>query len=579
MIDRDRKTIHSSNTLKSMSDIFKNRSAWSYYLQYYHPVDRYLVFGFILSIAQSFIIIPIAMLIQLIFDGIMPSGNFLYLVLAGLAVIILYMTDGGTGLWTRKIFLEKSKFIIQQVRDQLVQKCFAFSRSYYSQQDLAKLHTHIVQDTERVDVMTNAILVQLIPCLCGSLVLIALLAILNTLLFLILILLIPLVVWISGLINKKVKLKVHQFHRSFEMFSKGIWSVLSRMDLTRIQSAEQFERERQRENLDHLRNVSGRMAWLRAAYTSVQGTMVAITSIVILIAGGKTISSGMMTLGELIAFYAVFSLLRSRLMIISSVIPSVIEGNESLKSLHTLLKADAERPYTGTRKIKFQGKIMLDSIFFQYNESPVLKNISLIIEPGKTTAIIGPNGSGKTTIANLILGFYAPQKGCLYADDTPYIELKISELRRYMGVVTQNPILFSGTIAENISYGMQEKQSDQIIHASQLALAHEFISAFPDGYQTIIGEGGALISGGQRQRIAIARALLRNPELFILDEPTNHLDATAVSTVMNNLKTIRKSPTIVIISHNIEIAKDADQIIVIEDGQIIADRRDQIDFP
>jgi len=579
MIDRDRKTSHYSNTLKSMSDIFKNRSAWNYYLRYYHPVDRYLVFGLVLSIAQSFIIIPIAMLIRFIFDRILPSGNFLYLVLTGLAVIILYMIDGGAGLWTRKIFLEKSKFIIQQVRNQLVQKCYAFSRSYYSQQDLAKLHTHIVQDTERVDVMTNAILVQFIPCLCGSFVLITLLAILNTMLFLILILLIPLMVWISSLINKKVKLKVYQFHRSFEMFSKGIWSVLSRMDLTRIQSAEQFERERQRENIDQLRKVSGRMAWLRAAYTSMQGTMVAITSIVILIAGGKNVSSEMMTLGELIAFYAVFSLLRSRLMIISSVIPSIIEGNESLKSLHRLLKTEAERPYSGNQKIKFQGKIMLDSIFFQYNESPVLKNISLIIEPGKTTAIIGPNGSGKTTIANLILGFYAPQKGCLYADDTPYTELKISELRQYMGVVTQNPILFSGTIAENISYGMQEKQLDQIIHASQLALAHEFISAFPESYQTIIGEDGVLISGGQRQRIAIARALLRNPKLFILDEPSNHLDATAVSTVMNNLKTIKKSPTIVIISHNIEIAKDADQIIVIEDGQIIADRRDQIDFP
>ena len=182
--------------------------------------------------------------------------------------------------------------------------------------------------------------------------------------------------------------------------------------------------------------------------------------------------------------------------------------------------------------------------------------------------IVGPNGSGKTTIANLVLGFYRPQDGQIFADEHPYDELDIPHLRRQIGVVSQNPIIFPGTILENILYGCAEKQFEQVIHAAKLSTAHEFITNLPDGYQTFVGKNGLLLSGGQRQRIAIARAFLRTPKLLILDEPTNHLDSNAVKQVMENVKSFEGSPTIISISHDMEIARHSDWIYLLQNGKV-----------
>jgi len=277
-----------------------------------------------------------------------------------------------------------------------------------------------------------------------------------------------------------------------------------------------------------------------------------------------------MTLGELLSFYTAVALLRTHLNTISSCVPQIIEGNESVTTLFSLLETKDSRPYSGARQIAFSGKITLELVHFQYKDHPVLHDINLTIHPGTTVAIVGPNGSGKTTIANLILGFYRPQTGRLCADDHPFDELDIMHLRRHIGVVTQNPIIFPGTILENITYGCPDVSSQQMVRASELATAHEFIQELPQGYDTFVGEGGVLLSGGQRQRIVIARALLGQPKLLILDEPTNHLDEAAVRQLMNSLKRLDSVPTTIIISHDMDIGREAQHVYVLQKGRIAA---------
>jgi ABC-type bacteriocin/lantibiotic exporter with double-glycine peptidase domain len=346
--------------------------------------------------------------------------------------------------------------------------------------------------------------------------------------------------------------------------------VLQMMDLTRIQSAEHFETERQRKNFEELRLTSGHMAWLRSAYSLVQNTIVASSGVVIMTVGGGAVATGYMTLGELLSFYTAVALLRTHLNTISSCIPQIIEGNESLATLFSLLDTKDSRPYSGARQIAFSGKITLESVHFQYKDHPVLHDINITIHPGTTVAIVGPNGSGKTTIANLIIGFYRPQKGRLCADDHPFDELDIVHLRCHIGVVMQDLIIFPGTILENITYGCPDVSTQQIVRASELATAHEFIQELSQGYDTFVGEGGVLLSGGQRQRIAIARALLRQPKLLILDEPTNHLDETAVRQLMNNLKKLDTIPTTIIIGHDKEIMREAEHVYLLQEGRIVA---------
>jgi ABC-type bacteriocin/lantibiotic exporter with double-glycine peptidase domain len=202
----------------------------------------------------------------------------------------------------------------------------------------------------------------------------------------------------------------------------------------------------------------------------------------------------------------------------------------------------------------------------------VLRDVTLTINPGSTVALVGPNGSGKSTIGNLILGFYRPQTGELCADDQPFTELDMVHLRRQIGVVTQDPILFPGTIWENITYGAPNVSSSQVIQAAKLATAHESIDQLPKGYQTFVGEDGILLSGGQRQRIALARALLREPALLILDEPTNHLDEAGVRQLMGSLDQLGNAPTILMISHDVAIVDQAEYIYVLQAGGIVRER-------
>ena len=203
------------------------------------------------------------------------------------------------------------------------------------------------------------------------------------------------------------------------------------------------------------------------------------------------------------------------------------------------------------------------------NGLEALKSIDLTVEEGDFFALLGPNGAGKTTIANLILGFYRPQEGRIYMDDQPLNELDVVYLRRFIGTVRQDPIFFPGTIFENITYGNPDIDPHRVNQMADLATAHEFINQLPNGYDTFVGEDGVQLSGGERQKIAIARALLRKPRLLILDEPTIHLDDRTVHKLVNNLMSLKFEPTILLISHDINIVKEAANIYVLHEGRIL----------
>jgi ATP-binding cassette subfamily B protein len=432
------------------------------------------------------------------------------------------------------------------------------------------MHSSIVQDTARLDLMSNMLVARLLPALVICAALCVVLAYFNLLLFLMLLILAPLLYILTRVMGRKVRQRVQAYHRSFEAFSQGMLFVLQTMDLARLQTAEEFEMERRRRQLEELRVTTESMSWLVTAHSLIQDTLVAVWGVLILIVGGAAILTQRMSLGELLSFYVVVGLLSAYLSEISSFIPQGIAGSESLTTLHHLLEAKDSLPYLGRKQTVFTGKVTLHDVDFRYTDLPIVHEINLAIEPHSVVALVGPNGSGKSTIASLILGFYRPQRGQVYADDQPYDELDIQHLRRQIGVVTQDPIIFQGTIWDNITYGSPGASLDEVIRAAELATAHEFIQELPHTYQTATGEEGMLLSGGQRQRIALARALLRQPKLLILDEPTNHLDEAAVRELLVNIEHWDVNPAILLITHDLRLVQGAGCIYTLDEGRIVA---------
>jgi ATP-binding cassette subfamily B protein len=214
----------------------------------------------------------------------------------------------------------------------------------------------------------------------------------------------------------------------------------------------------------------------------------------------------------------------------------------------------------------------LREVSFAYpsrKDMPVLREVSLALMPGEVVALVGPSGSGKSTIAGLLLRLYDPAEGAIMLDGKDLRELSPEWLRQNVGVVAQEPLLFSCSVAENIRYGRTDATDEEVIAAAKMANAHEFVAKFPEGYATLVGERGVKLSGGQKQRVAIARAVLKNPRILILDEATSALDAESEHLVKEALERLMQGRTTLVIAHRLSTVKGADRVVVLQDGAIV----------
>jgi ABC-type multidrug transport system fused ATPase/permease subunit len=226
----------------------------------------------------------------------------------------------------------------------------------------------------------------------------------------------------------------------------------------------------------------------------------------------------------------------------------------------------------GIEQVEFTGKVTFKNLSFAYPSRPeteVLKNINLSIEPGNLIALVGKSGAGKSTFATLLLHLYEPGTGQILFDDLSITEINLTALRKQIALVPQDIFLFGGTIRENIAYGKYGASEEEIIEAAKNANALEFIDRFPEKMETVVGERGTQLSGGQRQRIAIARAILKDPKILILDEATSSLDSESEQLVQGALDKLMKNRTSIVIAHRLSTIRNADKIVVLENGQIV----------
>jgi subfamily B ATP-binding cassette protein MsbA len=309
-----------------------------------------------------------------------------------------------------------------------------------------------------------------------------------------------------------------------------------------------------------------------SAITTFSTAIIGVIGVIMIVVGGRSILAGRMTVGDLLNYILFTGLLAAPVVQMASIGTQISEAFAGLDRIRELMamatedEEDASRPPLG----EIRGEVVFTDVWFEYNPGvPVLKGVSFNAPAGTTTALVGSSGSGKSTLISLVMAFNRPKRGEILVDGRDLASVRLRDYRQQLGVVLQDNFLFDGSIADNIRYGQPDATMEDVKRVSRIAHADEFIETFEAGYDTIVGERGVKLSGGQRQRISIARAILADPRILVLDEATSSLDSESEALIQDGLKSLRSGRTTFVIAHRLSTIRSADQILVLEAGEIV----------
>jgi ATP-binding cassette subfamily B protein len=348
--------------------------------------------------------------------------------------------------------------------------------------------------------------------------------------------------------------------------------VLSGIVTVRSFTMEDMEKNRFLRNVNVANQLVIRGVGVDSGFGAASNTVINLARLMVICIGGLLVVKGQTTVGTLVALLGYVGGLFGPVQGLSGVYQTVKKASASLDEIFSILDVQehlGDSP-DAVDLTAVDGEVIFHHVDFRYEQTgrPLLSGVSFVAKPGETVAIVGPSGSGKTTLMALLMRFYDPEAGMITLDGRDLRTLKQSSVRKNIGVVLQDPLLFNDTVRNNIAYGKPDATPQEIEDAARAAHAHDFISKLPDRYETIVGERGSRLSVGERQRITIARALIKNPRLIILDEATSSLDAESEGLVQDALERLMKGRTTFVIAHRLSTVVNADQILVLKDGRI-----------
>lgn len=548
----------------------KEKGSWRQFLrliQDTNPPKGILIFALVMSLFSTGASLFIPMLTKGLVDNFSISSINTIQIVSLVAFFIVQTIAAGLSIYLLNYIGQK---IVAGIRERLWKKVLVLPVSYYDQNKTGDTISRMTNDTGVVKTLISEHLSNLLTggiSIVGSLIV---LFVLDWKMTVLLLTVIPLSVLILVPLGRKMYKISKILQDETASFTSVLNQVLSEIRLVKSSNTESREYENGNKGIQKLLQFGLKEGKVEAFITPIMSFVLMALLVIIVGYGGMRVSSGMLTTGELVAFILYLVQIVMPMSQLSMFFTQFQKAIGATERINTILEYEVENHTEGTNVTNAKQSILIENVDFEYNEGEkVLQNIQFTIESGQVTAIVGPSGSGKTTLFSLLERFYEPTSGVIKLDENPISTYSLQSWRRQIGYVSQDSPLIGGTIRDNICYGVEEKISDEEIErVSAMAYVDAFIHDLPKGFDTEVGERGVKLSGGQRQRIAIARALLRNPQILMLDEATSSLDSKSESVVQKALNNLMKGRTTLVIAHRLSTVVDADKIIFIEKGKL-----------
>ena len=457
----------------------------------------------------------------------------------------------------------------QDLRSALVRKLQQLSITYHKEMQSGRLQSKIMRDVEQIETLSSQIFITVLSIILNVAVALAVVVTKSLTVFAFFIGTIPVAVLIMVTFKGKIKRYNKEFRKDMEETSVHVMEMIEMIPVTRAHALEQQETDKMDYQLRHVAKSGLRLDIVQSYFSSISWVAFQIFRVLCLGFTGYLASKGKISVGEVVMYQTYFGTIVAQVSGIITLLPTIAKGLESVDSIaDVLLSHDVEDNYNKKKLPFVHGEITFQDTGFRYldGDQPVFEHLNLKIEAGQTIAFVGESGAGKTTILNMVIGFLHATAGKVLIDGYDIEEIDLHSYRSHIAVVPQTPILFSGTIRENITYGKEDISEERLREVVEAANLTEVIAQLPDGLDTMVMEHGSNLSGGQRQRISIARAFIRDPKILILDEATSALDSISEEKIRVATDNLVQNRTTLIVAHRLATIKNADYIAVVGRG-------------
>ena len=538
------------------------------YIKPYWRVFAISILGTIVVAATE----PLApALLKPMLDGTFVHKDQAMIRMVPFVIILIFLVRGIAGFASSYAISWVGNKLVMDLRDLMFAKLLSLPTRYYDDHSTGALISKLLFDVTQVTTAATTVVTVAVR---ESIVIFGLLCwllYLNWQLTMLTLLMAPLITWIIRTLAKRMRTNSYDTQQAMGHLTQVIEESVGAHKVVKLFGGQAYEGKRFNEQNNWVRRYNMKQAAAGAANVPIVQMVASFALALVVFLATRQTSTDEVTVGGFVSFIMAMMMLTAPLKRLTGVSEFLQRGLAAAESVFTLLDTEGEKD-TGIQTIgRARGEIIFDKVQFSYAQDarPALQNISLHIRPGENVALVGASGGGKTTFANLVPRFYNPTGGTILLDGYNLADLTLSSLRANIALVSQEVVLFNDTIAANIAYGQMRKVSDtEIIAAAQAAHAMEFISEWPQGLNTLVGERGIKLSGGQRQRIAIARAILKDAPILILDEATSALDSESERHVQAALETLMQGRTTLVIAHRLSTIEKADRIVVLQKGEI-----------